>query len=87
MVYTIYSDMTAQKFWVGMVNLDSLCWGLTTIQPLWVVLCCLPEKRRKEIEEIVEGMKERNREERGTGMKVKNKEIKTFPLYPYLLQG
>ena len=48
-----------------------LCWGLTTHQPLWVILCRLPEKGRKEIEEIVEEMKERNREERGTGMKGK----------------
>ena len=31
----------------------------------------LPEKGRKEIEEIVEEMKERDKEERGTGMKVK----------------
>ena len=30
-----------------------------------------PEKGRKEMEEIVEEMKERNSEERGTGMKVK----------------
>ena len=43
-----------------------LCWGLTTRQPLWVILCRLPEKGRKEIEEIVEEIKERNREERGT---------------------
>ena len=48
-----------------------LCWGLTTRQPLWVILCRLPEKGRKEIEELVEEMKERNREERGTGMKEK----------------
>ena len=48
-----------------------LCWGLTTRQPLRVILCCLPEKGRKEIEERVEEMKERDREERGTGMKVK----------------
>ena len=27
-------------------------------QPLWVILCCLPEKGRREIEEIVEEMKE-----------------------------
>ena len=39
-----------------------------TRQPLWVILCGLPEKGRKE---IVEEMKERDREERGTGMKVK----------------
>ena len=30
-----------------------LCWGLTTRQPLWVILCRLPEKERREIEEIV----------------------------------
>ena len=48
-----------------------LCWGLTTCQPLWVILCRLKEKGRKEIEEILEEMKEKDREERGTGMKVK----------------
>ena len=32
-------------------------------------MCRLPEKGRKEIEERVEEMKERDREERGTGMK------------------
>ena len=32
-----------------------LCWGLTTRQPLWVILC--PEKGRKEIEEVLEKMK------------------------------
>ena len=48
-----------------------LCRGLTTRQPLWIILCRLPEEWRKEIEEIVEVMKERDREERGTGMKVK----------------
>ena len=42
-----------------------------TRQPLWVILCHLPEKGRKEIEEIVEKMKERDRGERETGMKVK----------------
>ena len=49
-----------------------LCWGLTTRQPLWVILCHLPEKGRNEIEDIVEEMKKRDREKRGTGMKVKN---------------
>ena len=42
-----------------------------TRQPLWVILCRLPEKGRKEIEKIVEEKEERDREERGTGMKVK----------------
>ena len=42
-----------------------------TRQSLWVILCCLLENGRKEIEEIVEEMKEKDREERGTGMKVK----------------
>ena len=48
-----------------------LCWVLTTHQSLLVILCHLPEKGRKEIEEIVEELKERDREERETGMKVK----------------
>ena len=39
-----------------------------THQPLWVILCHLLEKGRKEIEVIVE-MKEMDREERGTGIK------------------
>ena len=43
-----------------------------TRQPLWVVLCHLTEKGRREIEEVVEEMEERNREERGKWMKVKN---------------
>ena len=47
-----------------------MCRGLTTRQPFWVILCRLPEKGRKDIEEIVE-MKERDREERGTGMEMK----------------
>ena len=47
-----------------------VCWGLTTRQPLRVILCHLPEKGRKETEERIE-MKERDREARGTGMKVK----------------
>ena len=42
-----------------------------TLQPLWVILCRLPEKGRKEIEEIVEEIKEKDREKRGTGIKVK----------------
>ena len=58
------------RTWVQMTKYD-LCWGLTTRQLLWVILCRLPEKGRKEIEEIVKEMKEMNREERGTGMKVK----------------
>ena len=45
--------------------------GFNDTSTLWVILCCLPEKGRKETEEIVEEMKESNREERGTGMKVK----------------
>ena len=60
--------------------------GLTTHQPLWIILCCLLEKGRKEIKEIAEEMKEgqgrkRNRNES------EETEVKTFPLYPYLLQG
>ena len=34
-----------------------LWWSLTTRQQLWVILCRLPAKGRKEIEEIVEEKK------------------------------
>ena len=60
-----------EHFVLRWANIDWLCWGLTTCQPLRVILCRLPEKGRKKIEERVEEMKERDREERGTGMKVK----------------
>ena len=66
----------------NLVN-DWLCWGLTTRQPLRVILCRLPEKGRKETEERVEGQeRKRNRNE-----SEETEEIKTFPLYPYPLQG
>ena len=42
-----------------------------TRQPLWVILYRLPEKGIKKIEQTIDEMKERDREERGTGMKVK----------------
>ena len=59
----------------GNAAFNWMCSGLTTRQPLWVILCHLPEKGRKEIGEVVEEMKERDREERGTGMKVKKQKI------------
>ena len=56
-----------------------------TPQPLWAILCRLPEKGRRELEEIVNEMKERDSGEGGKRMKVK-KQVKTFPLYLHLLQ-
>ena len=79
-------------WWGGGFFIDCVG-GWMSVQPLWVILCCLwgcsQRKGEKKIEEIVEEMKERDREERGTGMKVKKQEIliKTFSLYPFLLQG
>ena len=58
-----------------------------TRQPLWVILCRLPEKGRKEIEEIIEEMKEEHGRKRNRNESEETEEIKTFPLYPYLLQG
>ena len=51
-----------------------------TNQPLWVILCHLPEKGRREIEEIVEEMKERHRRERKMNDSEETEEIKTPPL-------
>ena len=64
-----------------------LCWDLTTRQPLWVILCRLPEKGRKVTEEIAEEIKKRDREERNRNESEETEEIKIFPVYPYLLQG
>ena len=62
----------------------SLCWGLMTGQPLWVILCLLLEKGRKEIyrsdssgEEIEGQGRKRNRNE-----SEETEEIKTFPPLP-----
>ena len=55
-----------------------IVWGLTTRQPLWVILCGLLEKGRKEIEEIVEEMKERDMGERKMNESEETEEIKTF---------
>ena len=64
--------------------MDVLRWGLTIHQPLWVNLCRLPEKRRRELEETVEEMKERERGERkrNESEEKKRKETKTFPPLP-----
>ena len=59
-------------------------WSLTKYQPSLVILCRLPERERIERGEIVEKMKDRDKEETGTGMKVKKQ--KHSPVYPYLLQ-
>ena len=67
--------------------IDWLSWGLTTRQPLWVILCRLPEKERREVEEIVEETKEKDRGERKMKEREETEEIKTFLLYLYLLQG
>ena len=60
--------------------IDWLCWGLTTRQPLRVILCRLPEKERKEIEERVEEMKERDREQEWKWRNRRNKNIPPLPL-------
>ena len=59
---------------------DWLSWGLMTRQPLWVILCRLSEKETREIEEIVEKMKERNRGEGKMTDREETEEIKGFPL-------
>ena len=46
--------------------------GFNERKTLWVIVCRLPEKGRKDIVDIVEEMKEKDGEERGTGMKMKN---------------
>ena len=64
-----------------------MSWDLTTRQSLWVILCRLPEKGRREIEEIAEDMEERDRGERKMNDSEGTEEIKTFPLYAFMVQG
>ena len=63
-------------------TIDWLCWGLTTHQPLWVILCRLPETGRKEIEEIVEEMKENTGKKEEQEWKWRNRRNKNIPLLP-----
>ena len=51
-------------------------WGLTKRQPLWVILCHLPEKGRKIAEEMKNEGQERKRNRNGSE---ETEEIKTFP--------
>ena len=67
------SDIDLSRMIDWMVEL-----GFNDTSNLWVILCHLPEKERKKIEELVEEMKEQKWSEETV-------EIKTFPLYPYLL--
>ena len=73
-------EWNIKAYFLGKTRLIVL--DLTALQPLWVILCCLQEKGRKEIEEIVVEMKEKDRDK-----SEETEEIKTFPLFPYLLEG
>ena len=53
-----------------------------THQPLMVILCCLPEKGRREIEEILEEMKERDRGKRKLNGSEETEEKKNIPPLP-----
>ena len=62
--------------------IDWLCWGLTTRQSLWVIVCPLPKKGRKEIEEIVEEMKEEQGRKRNRNEREETEEIPPPPHLP-----
>ena len=80
-IYSQKCSVITVSTWRNM-DIDWLL-GVTTRQPLWVILCRLPEKGRREIGEIAEEMK---REGQGRKRKLnesgETKEIKTFPLCP-----
>ena len=52
--------------------------GLTTRQPLWIILCRLLQKGRRE---LVEEMKERQGRKRSMNESEETEEMKTFPRY------
>ena len=53
-----------------------------TRQPLWVILCRLPEKGGREIEEIVEEMMEMDRRERKMNESEETRRNKNIPPLP-----
>ena len=59
-----------------------LCWGLTTRQPLRVILCRLPEKGRKEIEESRGDEREGQGRKRNRNESEETEEIKNIPPLP-----
>ena len=56
--YEVSLETNDHHLYICALYVHWLCWGLTTRQPLWVILCRLPEKKRKEIEEIKEDERE-----------------------------
>ena len=85
-VYNVCKGLSVPIFKIIPVNFV-LCWGLTTRQPLRVILCHLPEKGRKEIGESRGDKREGQGRKRNRNESKETEEIKTFPLYPYPLQG
>ena len=79
------------KFILGLENCNriirNLCWGLTILQPFWVILCRLSEKGREEKRDSRRDEREEQGRKRNRNESEETEEIKTFPLYPYLLQG
>ena len=49
-IFTDFIKISSLEKHYGDSLIDWLCWGFTTRQPLLVILCCLPEKGRKEID-------------------------------------
>ena len=75
LLFTLISDGQRSS------NVLALIWnivmGFSIQQLLWVILCRLPEQGRNEIEEILEEVKERDREGTRTGIKhKKQKQLK-----------
>ena len=62
--------------------IDGLCWDLTVRQPLWVIVSS-PREREKRDRRNSRG----DKRERKMNDSEETEEIKTFPLYHYLLQG
>ena len=58
---------------------NSLCWGLMTRQPLYVILCLLPEKGRRDRRYSRGDEREGQARKRNRNGSEETEEIKTFP--------
>ena len=71
----IFSAKNFRKLYI-----ESLCWGLTTRQPLWVILCRLPEREKSDRRDSRRDEREEQGRKRNRNESEETEEIKTFPL-------
>ena len=79
--------MNGPCFVTGQRVIDLIELGINDTSTLVGHFCVVSQRKGEDRQETVEEMKERDRGERKMNESEETEEIKTFPLYLYLLQG